>query len=134
MQRLTNEDRLAILDTLNRYCHALDRGRWEELAALFTADCVLDLSQVLGRYEGHAGLRQFGEMLDSVRLFMRHLVTNVVIEGDRARAHASSYVLAITGPSGGTPRQTTGLYEDELVNDSGHWLLHHRRLTLDVPA
>ena len=134
MSELTTADRLAIQETLYRYCHCLDRGRWEEFAALFTDDCCLDLSQVLGRYEGSAGIRQFADTLRAVDLFMRHLVTNIVVEGDGERARAAAYVIAITGPPGTAPRQTTGLYEDELIKRDGRWLLHRRRLALDVPA
>jgi hypothetical protein len=133
MSELTTTDRLAIQEVLHRYCHALDRGRWDEFAALFTDDCSLDLSQVLGRYEGAAGIRQFCETIGSVSLFMRHLVTNVVIEGEGERARAAAYVIAITGAQGPSQRQTTGLYEDELVKRDGRWLLHRRRLALDVP-
>lgn len=133
MSELTTADRLAIQETLHRYCHCLDRGRWEEFAGLFTDDCRLDLSQVLGLYEGAAGIRQFCETMRSVGLFMRHLMTNIVVEGDGERARTAAYVVAITGPRGATPQQTTGFYEDELVKRGRHWLLRRRRLTLDVP-
>ena len=88
---------------------------------------------MLGLYEGAAGIRQFSETMRSVSLFMRHLMMNIVVEGDGERAHAASYVVAITGPRSGTPQQTTGFYEDELVKRGRHWLLRRRRLTLDVP-
>jgi len=134
MSQLSSDDRLQIQEVLHRYCHCLDRGRWTEFAALFTEDCRLDLSQVLGLYEGQAGVRQFTEMMATTNLFMRHMVTNVVIEGDGDRARVQSYVTAITGPTGSKPQQATGLYEDELIKRHGRWLLHDRRLTLDVPA
>jgi hypothetical protein len=134
MSQLTSDDRLEIQEVLYRYCHSLDHGRWAELTALFTEGCRLDLSQVLGVYEGHAGLRQFADTLTAANLFMRHLVTNIVIEGDGQRATVHAYVIAITGPAGTKPQQTTGLYTDELVKHDGRWLLHHRRLTLDVPG
>ena len=133
MSELTAADRLAIQETLYRYCHHLDRGRWQEFAALFTPDCCLDLTPLLGRYEGAAGIEQFAETLRELNVFLRHLVTNVVIEGDGERARAVAYVIAISGPPGPAQRQTTGLYEDELVKHDGRWLLHRRRLTLDVP-
>jgi len=133
MSELTTADRLAIQETLHRYSHCIDRGRWEEFAQLFTDDCRLDLSQVLGLYEGSAGIRQFCETIRSVGVFMRHLVTNLIVDGDGERVRAQTYVLAITGPPGGAPQQSTGLYEDELVKRNGRWLLHHRQLSLDVP-
>lgn len=134
MGDLTTADRLAIQEALSRYCHYLDRGQWDEFAALFTDDCQLDLSQMLGLYEGTIGIRQFADLMRSAGVFMRHLVTNLVVEGDGERARAWAYVLAITGPPGARQQQSTGRYEDELVKRDGRWLLHRRRLTLDVPA
>lgn len=134
MSDLTAADRLAIQETLHRYCHYLDRGHWEEFAGLFTPDCRLDLSQVLGLYERADGIRQFCETMRSVGLFMRHLVMNIVIDGSADHARAEAYVIAITGAPGGNQQQSTGLYEDELVKHDGRWLLHRRRLRLDVPG
>ena len=134
MGELTTADRLAIHETLHRYCHCLDRGEWAEFARLFTDDCQLDLSQMLGLYEGTAGIRQFAEVMRSAGIFMRHLVTNVVVDGDGERARAWAYVLAITGPPGRGQQQSTGRYEDELVKRDNRWLLRRRRLTLDVPT
>jgi hypothetical protein len=134
MSELTVTDRLAIQETLYRYCHSLDRGRWDDFAALFTPDCCLDLSQVLGVYEGAAGIRQFCETMRAVGIVMRHLVTNIVIDGDGEHAHAEAYVLAITGRAGDTQQQSIGFYADELLKQNGRWLLHRRRLRLDVPA
>lgn len=131
MSELTTTDRLQIQEVLARYSHCIDRGRWDALVELFTADCQLDLSQMMGLYEGHAGVRKFSETLAPLGLFMRHLVTNIVIEGDGERAHVESYVVAVTG-SAATPSRTTGFYDDELVKQNGRWLLHRRRLALDV--
>ena len=132
MSELTAADRLAIQDDpapllpLPR-SRALGRVRGAVYRRL-----RLDLSQVLGRYEGAAGIRQFCDTMRSVDLFMRHLVTNIVIDGDGERAQAAAYVLAITGTRGSAQRQSTGLYDDELVKRDGRWLLHRRRLALDV--
>lgn len=133
MSELTTADRLEIQEVLARYSHCVDRGRWDALPGLFTADCVLDLSQVMGRYEGHDGVRQFAATLAPLGVFMRHLVSNVVIEGAGERARVECYVVAVTG-SAATPTSTTGFYDDELVKQNGRWLLHRRRLALDVPA
>ena len=58
MSELTAADRIAIQETLYRYCHCLDRGRWDEFATLFTDDCLLDLSQVLGSYAAGWDIRK----------------------------------------------------------------------------
>jgi 3-phenylpropionate/cinnamic acid dioxygenase small subunit len=133
MSDLTTADRLQIQEVLARYSHCVDRARWEAFPELFTSDCRLDLSQLMGSYEGHAGIRKFSDTLAPLNVFMRHLVTNIVIEGDGERAHVESYVVAVTG-SAATPSSTTGFYDDELVKQNGRWLIHRRRLALDVPG
>ncbi len=133
MSHLSADDRLAIHEILATYCHALDLGRWEEFAGLFTDDCRLDFGSLMGVYEGREGVRHFSERIRSLGLFMRHYTTNVVVRGDGERARAESYVLAVTGPPGAS-MQTTGRYEDELVKVSDRWRLRVRRAILDQPA
>ena len=133
MSQLSADDRLTIQEIIATYCHALDLGRWEEFAALFTDDCRLDFGSLMGVYEGRAGVRSFTERMAGLGLFMRHYTTNVVLEGDGAQARGQSYVLAITGPPGAS-LTTTGRYEDEFVKVSGRWRLRVRRALLDQPA
>ena len=130
MPQLTTEDRLAIGEVIARYCHCVDRGRWDEFIELFSDDCRLDLSQALGLYEGKAGVGKFVETMKGLPIVMRHLVTNVVIRGDGEHARSECYVLAITG-SGAQTNQTAGFYDDEFVKQNGRWLLRARRLMLD---
>ncbi len=132
MSQLSTEDRLAIREVLAAYCHAIDKGRWHDLRALFTPDCQLDFGALMGVHEGHAGVDRFADMLQSTGLFMRHYTTNVVIAGDGDRARAESYVLAVTGTPGNLA-QTTGFYEDDLVKQDGRWRFRVRRARIDVP-
>src|SRR5262249_25433761 len=72
-------------------------------------------------------------MLAGTGLTMRHYVTNCMIEGDGARATATTYVLAFTGSLGNLmPR--TGRYEDELHKVGGKWLLHVGRGFIEMPG
>jgi len=131
MSQLTTDDRLAIRELLALYCHCLDQGRFDELRALFVPDCRLDFGAVFGVYEGADGLARFTDTLAKVGIFMRHYTTNVVIRGDGERAHADSYVLAITGPSG-SRNIATGRYEDELLKVDGRWRLRERRAIIEA--
>jgi hypothetical protein len=134
MGTLSTEDRLAIGEVIAGYSHGIDRRQWDSFRRLFTPDCKLDLSGALGLFEGSEGIERFISTIDSLPIVMRHLVTNVVIEGDGERARAQSYVLAITGLPG-NQQQGTGFYDDELIKSGGRWRLHHRRLQLDgMPA
>ena len=132
MAQLSSDDRLAIQEVLAAYCHAIDKGRWDDFCALFTPDCQLDFGKLMGAHAGHDGVRNFTEILKSTGLFMRHYTLNVIVSGDGERARASSYVLAITGTPG-NQSQTTGFYEDELLKTGGRWLLRVRRALIDLP-
>lgn len=133
MPDLSTADRLAVAEVLALYSHCIDRGRWDDFAALFTDDCRLDLSQVMGLYEGADGIKRFCDTMRSLPIVMRHFVTNVVIRGDGDRAQVESYVLAITGPEGGPSSQMPGFYDDEIVRQGGGWRIRSRRLSLDMP-
>ena len=133
MSQLSTEDRLAIAEVMAAYCHAIDLGKWDDFPALFTADCTLDFGALMGVFERTEGVRRFAETLKGLGLFMRHYTTNVMLEGDGERARGRSYVLAITGPPGGT-NQTTGRYDDEFVKVDGRWRIRVRRALRDQPG
>ena len=133
MSQLSADDRLAIAEIMAAYCHAIDLGRWDDFPALFTEDCRLDFGSLMGVFEGHEGVRRFGETLQRIGLFMRHYTTNLILRGDGEVARGECYVLAITGAPGSSS-QTTGRYEDELVKVNGRWRIRVRRALLDQPA
>ncbi|MFM7737674.1 MAG: nuclear transport factor 2 family protein [Alphaproteobacteria bacterium] len=131
---LSLEDRLAIAETIARYCHCVDRGRWDEFPDLFTADGKLDLRPLMGVYEGRDAIRTgFCDVLKPVPITMRHLTSNLVVTGSGDAAHAECYVLAITSGEGMPTQQMTGFYDDELVRDGGRWRFRSRRVMPDVP-
>jgi hypothetical protein len=132
MSQLTVADKIEIAEIMGRYCACIDLGRWDELPTLFADNCKLDFGNLMGVHEGQDGVRHFAEMLKGIGIFMRHFSTNLVISGDGERARAESYVLAITGPSGGRGT-TTGRYEDELVKQNGRWVIRVRTALLDTP-
>jgi hypothetical protein len=132
VSELSCDDRRAIAELMAAYAQAIDLGRWDGFADLFTADCRLDFGAVMGVFEGTEGVRRFADTLRGIGLFMRHFNTNLIVRGDGERAHAESYVLAVTGAPGSSA-QTTGRYEDELVKVGGRWRIRVRRTILDTP-
>jgi len=127
---LTADDRLAIQETLARYCFCLDHGRWDEFRGLFTEDARLDFGEVMGVWEGADGIRRFTETIAGLGLFMRHYVTNVVLSGDGDAVRADCYVLAVTG-RGDRQMLATGRYEDRFVKRGDRWLLAARRAVIE---
>lgn len=127
---LTADDRLAIQEVLSRYCHCLDRGRWDEFRALFVQDAKLDFGDVMGVWEGAESIRKFTETIAGLGLFMRHYVTNVLLTGDGTTVDADTYVLAVTG-RGDQQMVATGRYEDRFVKRDGRWLLASRHAVIE---
>jgi ketosteroid isomerase-like protein len=122
-----------IRDTIARYAHLVDRGRIDELVALFTDDGTLEAGDgppARGREAIRAVFLGTGSRLASAaaRPLIRHHVSNVVIDvGGPDAATASSYFLAITerGPD------HWGRYRDRLVSRGDRWLFAHRRARAD---
>jgi ketosteroid isomerase-like protein len=93
----------AVRDLVGRYAEAVDRGRAEELAELFTPDGVLEIlgeSFDSGRYEGRAAIAQ--RIAQSARgatgiSLIRHHVSSLRVSPlPRGEAQADSYFLALT--------------------------------------
>lgn len=128
--------REGVRDTLARYAHAADSGRFEEMVRLFTDDGVLDVD---GRepLRGRAAIESFlTATRDSlrettVRPFIRHHVNSVLVEiAAPAEARAASYFFAITerGPD------HWGRYRDRLLLRDGRWLFAERKVRVDGRA
>ena len=128
--------REAIRELIARYAHLVDRGRIDELLALFAPDGTLEANDLLPA-RGHAEIRAFltgaGTRLAAASrsALVRHHVSSVSIElTGPATATTSSYFFVVTehGPD------HWGRYRDTLVQREDHWLFHHRRVRTDGHA
>jgi uncharacterized protein (TIGR02246 family) len=125
-----------IRDLAARYAHGVDRGRFDEVAALFLPDGVLEVvggeltsgRDAIRAYLGGVGARGG----DAPPLaYIRHHVSNVLVELDaRDRATARSYFFVVTdrGPD------HWGRYRDHVVHDGERWLLARRVVSTDRVA
>lgn len=121
-------DREAIRHLLARYTYNGDRGRLAELAACFAPDGVIEYpgTRALGPRAIAEALDARGER-DPRLTFVRHHITNPLIELDGDRASARSYftVHANAGPD------HAGVYDDKLVRTPDGWRFAHRRVRVD---
>ena len=125
-----------IRTTITAYAHAVDRGRFDEAAACFTSDGVLDV-RGSDRSEGRDAIAErfaaAGEKLAaaSTKAIVRHHVSSISIEADvtAGTAASSSYFFVVTeiGPD------HWGTYRDTLARDdtTGRWLFTERKVTVD---
>jgi hypothetical protein len=126
--------REAIRETVAAYAHYADSGRFEELAALFAPDGVLEIhlgKEVRGRDNIVAFLGSVGRELEatsSTRL-IRHFVANVRIDvASRTAATGASYFVALTDHG----VDHWGRYRDTYVPGEGDtWLFAHRLARVD---
>lgn len=123
-------DRDAIRDLLARYTYNGDRGRIAELAACFTEDGVLEYPG--NRAQGPTAIAAAlaSGTRDPRLTFVRHHITNPLIEIDGEVATARSYfaVHADAGPD------HSGTYDDRLIRTAAGWRLAHRRVRVDWQA
>ena len=132
--------REAVRETIARYAHAVDRGKYDDAAQCFTIDGVLDVRDT-ARHEGRdaiAGMFEgAGDRLlkaSSDKALVRHHVSSIQIEVDvtSGRATAGSYFLVVTeiGPD------HWGTYRDTLARDdaTGRWLFTERKVAVDGRA
>jgi hypothetical protein len=122
-----------IRETLARYHHFGDSGKFTEMAALFAIDGVLE---VRGEppCEGREAIVEFltGVNRDVVAMsevpMLRHYSTNVtitVVSPEEATAASAFLVLAETG------LDHWGRYRDRLVPSDGGWRFAHRLVRTD---
>lgn len=123
-------DRDAIRDLLARYTYNGDRGRINELAACFAEDGVLE-------FPGGSGIGPEG-VLEALsqgspnpeRTFVRHHITNPLIEvtGDTATSRSYFTVISDNGPD------HSGTYDDRLIRGEQGWRFSLRRVRIDWQA
>jgi ketosteroid isomerase-like protein len=125
-----------IRDLVAAYAHAADRGRFGEVAALFTEDGVLELPddrRLVGRRAIVTFLTDTARSLADTagRSALRHHVSGhrVLMQGaDAAVGYAYFLVVGGAGPD------HWGRYADRYVRDGGRWLLASRRVRVDGRA
>ena len=130
---LENKD--AIREVLAEYCFCLDGGRFEEMAALFTADGTWHTD--FGQGIGPAGIVAHARSLRSGAAPVRrgvHLTTNIVIRLDGERAQIRSNWIVAQNTDAGPVVSSAGGYADEMVKQDGRWLFHYRKIDRFVAA
>jgi ketosteroid isomerase-like protein len=119
-------DRVLITEVIHEYCRALDAMELDAVAALFTADCVVEYGPDL-HSSGALGLRHdLGRMWRWART--AHHSSNVLLRfpgPDEARATSSVWAWH-EAPDGSTATMT-GQYHDRLVRTGDGWRIAHRR-------
>lgn len=125
------QDRDSIRHLLATYTYNGDRGRIDALAACFAEDGTLEFPGALatGPVAIVAALTSGGQA-DPARTFVRHHITNplIEVEGDTATARSYFTVYSNHGPD------HAGTYNDRLVRTPAGWRFAHRQVRIDWQA
>ncbi|MFN4021059.1 MAG: nuclear transport factor 2 family protein [Erythrobacter sp.] len=124
-------DRLAIAETLALYCRGIDRCDAQQLAAVFTADALIDYGN---------GARPVAEVIPALMAGLgamrltQHNISNTVmrIAGETARAETNCVALhLIPAPDGEIEVVVGGRYLDTLAKQDGRWRIAARLYVMD---
>ena len=139
--------RLEVEDLHAEYCAALDEGRYEDWAALFTDDC---LYRIVPRDNHDRGLplaimhcESRGMLLDRIVAIretsyyaprtLRHMVSGirVVADDDGALRGQANYLVLQTLPEQPTTLFNAGRYLDAIVREAGRLRIKERLCIFD---
>lgn len=123
-------DRQEITDLLTAYCRAVDLYHPDEVAALFTEDCVVDYGETLGGASGAAAVASSLRAGLARYEATSHSLSNVHVVFDGPdRAEGITYVHAWHKMRGGKPdAHLWAQYHDVFVRTPEGWRIAERRL------
>ncbi len=125
---MNNHHRIETLKA--RYCHAIDRKRWDDLGRIFTSDAELHKTVA-----GNTSItRTSNSIVQTIRTNLgakptMHYATNSIITlTSSTDAHGSWCALYMNGSDGSTGH---GWYDDRFVLRDGAWLIERLSLTIN---
>lgn len=129
-------DEAAIRAVIDRYCHAVDRGSAEDVAALFHPDGALvatweDDGLYKGRRAVYGWYDNYMKNFRSQLSHLRHKISNVLIDLEGDEAQVVSYLDAdaiVTGEI--EPHTCIGRYDDRFVRDGDAWYFKERAIVI----
>jgi hypothetical protein len=132
---LSIADRVAVADLMTRYAFAIDLPADQQtFLDLFTEDAALD-----GRNGPAHGVEAIKKLAQTVRPSSprqsRHLIANLLIDGDGDHADIHAYFLRVKTKTGERPgddvEQSVGTYDCAARKADGVWKLERRVVAID---
>jgi SnoaL-like domain len=125
-----SEEKDAIREVMAEYCFALDGGRYDEMAALFTDNGTWDTAfgKATGRGAIAALARDIRLRAGDNRPRGVHLVTNIAIALDGEKAEVRSNWTVVQNSPEGPRIGSGGAYADQMVKAGGKWRFRYRKI------
>ncbi len=124
------QHRLAIQELLERYCHNADYNPPERMRDMFAADGIFEVPAMELRFEGIESIIAFFKLSRESNSSMRHVISNIVIEGDADQAKSAAYLQVISVKDGVITPLGFGRYMDQLRHYPEGWRLQHRLVVM----
>jgi uncharacterized protein (TIGR02246 family) len=133
MQNHGPHARQEIANLCAAYTMSADRGRPDEVAAVFSPNAVFDIES--GKLEGRDAIRAFfTDLIASAVLgpgrqspARHHLTTSQVTFDDTAHASGRTYFIVVRD---GTIIQS-GIYVDRYILSDGQWMIGYRQVRME---
>ena len=130
---ILESERRQIVETLVRYCTAIDTGTWELLGDVFLPNARVDYRGAGGPVLSGAETAAWLEENMAKFKLLQHFLSNVRVTQDGDDVRSAAYVHAVHGyPSDdGTMLffDLGGEYNDRLIETSAGWRISERVLT-----
>jgi hypothetical protein len=130
---ILESERRAIVETLIRYCTAIDTGAWELLGDVFLPNARVDYRGAGGPVLSGAEVADW--LRDNLAKFkvLQHFLSNVRVTQDGDEVRSLAYVHAVHGYLGDAGSMKFfdlgGVYKDRFVQTSAGWRISERVLT-----
>ena len=130
------EEKDVIREVLAEYCFALDSGRYDDMAALFTEDGTWDTAfgAATGRAAIAAQARDIRVRAGDNRPRAVHLTTNIVVALTGEQAEVRSNWTVVQNSPEGPKIGSGGGYADQMVKRGGKWLFRYRKIDRFIAA
>ncbi|WP_176921595.1 nuclear transport factor 2 family protein [Pseudonocardia oroxyli] len=128
---LHTHDIVAVQQIAARYNHALDAGDGDAFAALFLSDGELDTGDII--IKGRARLAEFARSVGERPDHIRHVLTDVLVDGDEKTAYLRAYLRVTVRSDSSGPRTevSSGSYHCRLEKVDGEWRFAKRTYAAD---
>jgi len=127
------EDKDTIREVMAAYCHALDAGRFADVARLFADDGVWTTDY--GEAKGRAAIEEMLRSIVPVKgegAQRKHYITNIIIKVNGDSAESTSDYLVIRESGRDLIPVMGGTYKDEWVRQDGTWRFKRKELVHDI--
>ena len=129
-----HDDTHLIHQLLATYCHRVDRGSPEQVAALFAPEAVLCPRfdgdyEVVGREAIRGWYAHYNEHVRAGTRHLKHMIHSTTIEMDGERAATACYFsCCLIGNGDDKGCLVYGTYSDMLARQQGGWLFARRTI------